>query len=159
MMIRLDFVTNSSSSSFTIRKANLSEKQIQAIWNHSALGEKLNMEHFEWGWEIAEVDGFITGSTSMDNFDMHEFLDIIDVRAKQIIWGSYEPEFPEDAADLIADTTRGRRPTYPRTYHRYTGDLSHAPASLYSPFRYPVSVLPLFLDPAAALASTQLPPS
>ena len=40
----------------------------------------------------------------MDNFDMTEFLDIIGVRAKQITWGVYEPEFPKDDEDLTADS-------------------------------------------------------
>ena len=104
MKIRIDFITNSISSSFTIRKRNLSEKQIRAIWNHSALGKKLDLEYCDDGWKIAEVDGFITGETIMDNFDMTEFLDIIGVRARQITWGEYELVFPKDDEDLTADS-------------------------------------------------------
>jgi len=60
------------------------------------------LEYSEDGWKINEVDGFITGETSMDNFNMAEFLDIIGVHAKQITWGVYGPELPKDDEDLAA---------------------------------------------------------
>ena len=101
MKIRVDFVTNSSSSSFTIRKRYLVDKQIAAIKNHSVLGKKLGMEYPDEYWNINDVDDFITGDTYMDNFDMEEFLDIIGVHTKQIIWDQYGPEVPEADEDLI----------------------------------------------------------
>jgi len=103
MKIRIDFVTNSSSSSFTIRKNTLSEKQIQAIWNHSVLGEKLNFDYFDNSWQITETDEFITGETIMDNFDMKEFFDIIGIRHTQVTWGGWEIKYPENDEDLTAD--------------------------------------------------------
>jgi hypothetical protein len=103
MKLRIDFITNSSSSSFTIRKSSLSEKQIHAIWNHSALGDMLKMDSTEWSWDISNVAEFITGETPMDNFDMAEFLDIIGVRDTQITWGHYDLEFPKDDEDIKAD--------------------------------------------------------
>ena len=103
MKIRIDFVTNSSSSSFTIRKKTLSEKQIQAIWNHSALGERLNLDYSDESWQITETDEFITGETIMDNFDMRELFDIIGIRQTQVTWGRWGPEYPENDEDLTAD--------------------------------------------------------
>lgn len=96
MKIRTDFVTNSSSSCFTIRKTNLTEKQIKAIWKHDILGEKLGLEYYKEKWEIDEKNGFITGETILDNFDMAEFLNIIGVNPKRINWDTYDFVFPEE---------------------------------------------------------------
>lgn len=103
MKIRIDFVTNSSSSSFTIRKKDLTDKQIKAIWKHDKLGEKLGLEYFQEKWEIGEENEFITGITIMDNFDMEEFLNIIGVNPKQINWSMYDFEFPEEIEENRID--------------------------------------------------------
>lgn len=44
MKIRKDFVTNSSSSSFIISKKYLTEEQLEAIRNHSKIGERLGLK-------------------------------------------------------------------------------------------------------------------
>ena len=100
MKIRTDFVTNSSSSSFTIRKKDLTAHQIKAIQHHDILGEKMGLEYFEDKWRIGEENGFITGITPMNNFDMEEFLGIIGVDPRLITWGMYELEFPESEVQI-----------------------------------------------------------
>lgn len=86
MKIRNGFVTNSSSSSFIIAKKHLTEKQVQAIVKHRELGEKLHLQYPEDYWDIEQDDDFITGYTSMDNFDMQEFLEIINVPMGKVNW-------------------------------------------------------------------------
>lgn len=103
LKIRTDFVSNSSSSCFTIRKKYLTEKQIKAIWKHDMLGEKLGLEYYNDKWQIGEENEFITGETILDNFDMDKFLDIIGVNPKRINWDMYDFIFPEDKIEEIID--------------------------------------------------------
>lgn len=90
MKIRTDFVTNSSSSSFIIAKKNLDNDQLEAIRNHSYLAEKLGLDSPECSWNIEENDKYITGYTIIDNFDMDEFLSIIEIDMNLVNWDEYE---------------------------------------------------------------------
>jgi hypothetical protein len=84
MKIKTDFVTNSSSSSFVIPKNILSFEQIYQIMNHMKIAREINDPDVNFGyihsdydeWYIIIEDDKIKGSTSMDNFDMDEFLKI-----------------------------------------------------------------------------------
>lgn len=46
MKLRIGFVTNSSSSSFTIAKSDLTDDQIEKIKNHIKVAKELEMETF-----------------------------------------------------------------------------------------------------------------
>lgn len=102
MKIRLDFVTNSSSSSFIIAKKYLTENQILAIHKHILLGNKLGIRwsNPEEGWKIEENEDFISGSTYMDNFDMETFLNEIEISSKHINWS----EWPFNLEEMEEET-------------------------------------------------------
>jgi hypothetical protein len=86
MKNRHGFVSNSSSSSFVIRKEDISEKQIRMISNHVEESEDMLDMYSDDGWGIEEDEFIIKGSTSMDNFDMSEFLNRIGVPNSVIKW-------------------------------------------------------------------------
>jgi hypothetical protein len=68
MKIRTGFVSNSSSSSFIVRKAFLSEEEIARIKNHAGMADG-------WPWEILDMNSVLVGYTSMDNFDMRGYVE------------------------------------------------------------------------------------
>ena len=92
MKIRQGFVSNSSSSSFVVAKAALTEEQIELIKNHwDIAAEDPTLDHIGTrnsfdAWEIKEGRFLIKGFTSMDNFDMEEYLKVIGVDLDEVEW-------------------------------------------------------------------------
>jgi hypothetical protein len=85
MKERLDFVTNSSSASYIIRKDKITYKQAKQIYDHSQfVANKYD------AWSISESNTDIKVSTIMDNFDMHDYLvNIVGIDDQDIECGNY----------------------------------------------------------------------
>lgn len=85
MKLRNGFVSNSSSCSFTIDKWNLSPEQIYMIENYQHFAKEMNMSDYDCEWSLEHTETSIHFYTSMDNFDMLEFLNRIGVNDKDIL--------------------------------------------------------------------------
>jgi hypothetical protein len=103
MKTRCAFVSNSSSSSFVISKKNLTALQLDQIKNHGMLAKEMGLLSADETWDIIETDESISGSTWMDNLDMHEFLRKIGVSEndpKIVEWDDYPIMTPKDLSNM-----------------------------------------------------------
>lgn len=92
MKIRMGFVSNSSSASFSIKLDDITNNQLKLIQNHIEVvnddycpkGHKCPYNTGQWcdkhdAWDITVVDGKVKGFTTMNNFDMEKFLEGIGI--------------------------------------------------------------------------------
>ena len=85
--MRNGFVSNSSSSSFVIKLKDVSPTQLDEIVNYDISAKIRNLcEFYDEGWYITIDEDEVRGDTSMDNFDMVEFLHAIGVPNDKIEW-------------------------------------------------------------------------
>ena len=110
MKFRSGFVSNSSSSSFIIKRKYISDSQLEMIEKHFEYAKKLLEDMDEekrkgmWGgegetffgymgefdkWEITITEESVKGETIMDNFEMHLFLREIGIKDEYIKWEDY----------------------------------------------------------------------
>lgn len=91
MKNRSGFVSNSSSSSFIISLKKLTALQLLQIQNHIEEGKKLGMKYTHpfgrWNVTVDTENNELDVDTTVDNFDMHEFLILIGVKEKHIKCG------------------------------------------------------------------------
>lgn len=95
MKLRLGFVSNSSSASFVIKYEHLNKLQLYAIANHIQVARDVFKEDVGGlysfcnndAWTIIKADGdSLYGSTSMSNFNMKKFLELIGVNMDEVKW-------------------------------------------------------------------------
>lgn len=91
MKVRSGFVSNSSSSSFAIPLRRLTVAKVDKIRNHIEVSKKLALRpQIFWkdydAWDIFIENGWVIGSTIMDNFPMEDFLEAISVDMDRVQW-------------------------------------------------------------------------
>ncbi len=86
MKIKSDFVTNSSSASFVISKNVLSANQVHMINEHIKIAENADENYGSpQAWNIEETENEMRGYTSMDSFNMFDYLqEVVGVERKDI---------------------------------------------------------------------------
>jgi hypothetical protein len=84
MKIRMGFVSNSSSASFVVKLADITDEQLVGLMQATyAYGTQ---QYKGDSWDINIVGDELHGSTSMDNGDLREWMDKLEIDASKFIW-------------------------------------------------------------------------
>lgn len=88
MKVRIGFVSNSSSASFVLPRAQITDEQWEKLRDHQRVGEELGIPYAATDWWTLNVeDGInIFGHTPMTNFDMLKFMVLIGIDVDKIRW-------------------------------------------------------------------------
>jgi len=86
MKTRNGFVSNSSSSSFVVRKDALTEEQIQGIYDHNKSEQFKDVDYLDDKdvWTILDQGETLLGYTWMDNFDMRFHLQELGIKEEDV---------------------------------------------------------------------------
>ncbi len=67
---------------------DITKEQAETIINHAREGYKWGCDDAEhYPWEIDAREHVITGQTSMNNFNMRKFMELIGVNIDKVKWG------------------------------------------------------------------------
>jgi hypothetical protein len=129
MKTRNGFVSNSSSSSFILKKIDFTDKQLNLVRDHvqEVQRKRFNLLEKEkeygtcfdksWAWEIEENDEWMTGHTSLDNFDMEAYMEIENLNVSKV--GFYEYEYKlKDLVEHHSKLEEKRKHEIPKRFRK-----------------------------------------
>lgn len=86
MKIRIGFVSNSSSASFVVKLADITDEQLVGLMQTTyQYGES---KYRGDGWNVWIFGNEVHASTTMDNGDMGEWMEILGVDKSKVVWES-----------------------------------------------------------------------
>jgi hypothetical protein len=86
MKHRNGFVSNSSSASFVINKAYITDTQIDLLKNYRFVFDKFFGKKCSECWDIYESSEAINGFTIMDNHELKKLMRVIGIDTSKITW-------------------------------------------------------------------------
>jgi hypothetical protein len=79
MKRRLGFVSNSSSSSFIVRKKFLDTTKLELVRRHDEVAKELQVSNYEDTWSMTEHEAYFDFDTTMDNCNLRMMFDSLGI--------------------------------------------------------------------------------